>query len=97
MAGEGVSLIVRILGEGQYELDAEGLADLKRADDRLVEAVASADELAFAREFGHVLELIRGRGRVVPVDRLIESDLVLPAEGASLAEAQRLFAEHPLA
>ena len=86
-------MIVRILGEGQYELDGETVAALERADAELLEAVAEGDEAAYRERFAAVLALVRRQGRPVPWDRLAESDLILPAEGTSLAEARALFPE----
>jgi hypothetical protein len=88
-------MIVRILGEGQFDLEGEALAALKVADAHLLEVVAQADEEAFRRSFRDVLDLVRGRGKPVPTQRLVESDLVLPSSDTSLDEARSMFTEHP--
>ena len=88
-------MIVRILGEGQFELQGDALQALKLADGHLLEVVAAADEAAFHRAFTDVLSLVRTSGKQVPNDRLVESDLVLPAAETTLHEARRLFTEHP--
>ncbi len=88
-------MVVRILGEGQYDLEGEALHALKVADARLFDVVAAGDEAAFHRTFSDVLTLVRQRGQRVPDDRLVESDLVLPASDTSLADARRLFTAHP--
>lgn len=89
-------MIVRILGEGQYDLEGEALQALKLADAHLLEVVAAADEGAFRRAFQDILELVRVRGKQVPADRLVESDLVLPTADTSLDEARGLFTQHPV-
>jgi hypothetical protein len=88
-------VIVRILGEGQFDLEGEALQALKTADAHLFEVVAAGDEAAFHRSFGEVLALVRGRGRRLPPERLVESDLVLPGADTSLADARKLFTAHP--
>ncbi len=88
-------MIVRIQGEGQYDLEGDAIHELKVADARLFDAVAAGEHAAFQREFGAVLRLVRGRGRRLDATRLVESDLVLPADDTSLDEARRLFTEHP--
>ncbi len=88
-------MIVRILGEGQFDLQGPALQDLKVADAELFEAVAAGDEAGFDTKFGAVLQVVRHRGRPVPTDRLVESDLVLPAPDTTLEEARRLFTGHP--
>ena len=88
-------MVVRILGEGQFDLEGSALQDLKVADAELFEAVAAGDEGRFAAKFGAVLQVVRHQGRPVPTDRLVESDLVLPAPDTTLDEARRLFTGHP--
>jgi hypothetical protein len=89
-------VIVRILGEGQYDLEGSALEALKKADAALMDVVAAGDAAAFTKTFQGVLDLVRVRGRPVPVDRLVESDLVLPADGTTLDEARRMFTDHPV-
>jgi hypothetical protein len=84
-------VIVRIQGEGQYDLEGEALQALKEADRQLMDAVVAGDEQAFHERFSAVLRLVRERGTPVPPERLVESDLVLPAADMSLEEARRLF------
>ena len=88
-------MIVRIMGEGQYDLEGAALHELKVADAALFDAVAAGDEAGFVAKFGAVLQLVRQRGRRIPADQLVESDLVLPAADTSLDEARRLFTSHP--
>jgi len=88
-------VIVRIMGEGQFDLEGEALHALKVADGHLFEMVAAGDEVAFHRSFQAVLHLVRERGKALPPQRLVESDLVLPSPETSLAEARQLFTSHP--
>lgn len=88
-------VIVRILGEGQFDLEGEALQALKLADARLFEVVAGEDEDAFQRAFGEVLALVRRSGQRLPPERLVESDLVLPSSETTLVDARRLFTAHP--
>ena len=87
-------MIVRVQGEGQFDLEGEALHDLKVADATLFDAVAAGDEARFHDAFTAVLALVRQRGRPLPPERLVESDLVLPASDTSLAEARKLFTQH---
>lgn len=88
-------MIVRILGEGQYDLRGDAIQELKEADAHLFAAVAGTDEDEFRRRFEEVLTLVRQRGTPLPLDRLAESDLVLPPADTTLADARRLFTDHP--
>lgn len=83
-------MIVRVMGEGQYDLEGASLHELKLLDQRLFGAVAGSDPREYRQAFDAVLVLVRTGGRV-PDDRLVESDLILPAPDTGLDEARRLF------
>ncbi|HTZ43200.1 MAG TPA: hypothetical protein VMB79_05005 [Jatrophihabitans sp.] len=84
-------MIVRILGEGQLELDAGHLAELNELDDELAAAVAAADEPGFERALSRLLARVRELGAPMPADRIAVSELILPAAGSSLTEVQALL------
>ena len=87
-------MIARILHEGQYELPAAALADLRRLDDELMERLTAGDEPGFARQRDALLALVRSEGRMLPAEVLRESDLVLPPADITLEEARALFTQH---
>ncbi len=84
-------MIVRILGEGQFEVpdDAAGLLD--RLDGALSRAVEAGDHAGFDAMLAAMLNTVRTRGRPVPPDHLSASDLVLPGPGATIGEVRRLL------
>ena len=84
-------MIVRILTEGQYNLPGAFIDDLNAIDNELVEVVESADRDAFDRTLKRMLDLVRENGTPVPIDELVESDLVLPEPDITLEEAGELF------
>ncbi|HVB09477.1 MAG TPA: hypothetical protein VNM16_03810 [Bacillota bacterium] len=86
-------MIVRILSEGQFELAAEALDRLKHLDEDLFASIAASDEQRYEQSFHAALSLVREKGRRVPDDRLVESDLILPTSDTTLEEARRLFTE----
>ena len=83
-------MIVRILAEGQYDLEGPTLHELKLLDQRLFAAVAGSDPAEYRAAFDDVLALVRS-GRRIPDEQLTESDLALPAADTDLAGARRLF------
>jgi hypothetical protein len=87
-------VIVRILSEGQYDLGAEALAELKRLDEDMFASIAANDEGGYRKSFHAALTLVREQGKRLPDDRLVESDLILPTSDTTLEEARRLFTEH---
>ncbi len=86
-------MIVRILGEGQYEIDDAHRDRLNPLDDALMAAIDAGDEDAFANALTAVAAEIRSVGTPVPDDRFIPSDLVVPFADATLDETRRLLAE----
>jgi hypothetical protein len=85
-------VIVRILGEGQYDLEGEALQRLKELDRQLFAVVAAADAAAYRQAFDRVLALVRG-GQRLSDQHLVESDLILPAPDTDLEAARRLFTD----
>lgn len=84
-------MIVRILTEGQYNLPGAYIDDLNRIDNELVEVVAAENKPEFERVLKQMLDLVREKGSPVPLDELVESDLVLPEPDITLLEAEEMF------
>ena len=84
-------MIVRILTEGQFNLPGAHIDDLNDIDNKLVEVVEQEDQEGFDRLLKQMLDLVREHGTAVPVDELVESDLVLPEPDITLVEAEEMF------
>ncbi|MCY4579886.1 MAG: hypothetical protein OXD31_12675 [Chloroflexi bacterium] len=84
-------MIVRILTEGQYDLPGAYIDDLNAIDNELVDVVAAEDQEAFGSVLKKMLDLVREHGTPVPIDELVESDLVLPEPDITLLEAEEMF------
>ena len=84
-------MIVRISSEGQYNLPGSFIDRLNEIDNALVEAVAAEDQAEFETLLKSMLDLVRDNGEPVPVDELVESDLILPEPDLTLLEAEELF------
>lgn len=84
-------MIVRILGEGQFNLPGVVIDELNDIDNQMVVAVEAEDEANFTRLLQEMLALVREKGVPVPVDELVESDLILPESDLTLDEAEHIF------
>ena len=84
-------MIVRILGEGQFNLPGSVIDDLNDIDNRMVEAVATEDGAQFRSLLDEMFRLVRDRGEPLPLDHLVESDLILPETDLTLDEAEHIF------
>jgi len=84
-------MIVRISGEGQFDLPDEGaeaLGDLERA---VGEAVEEKNEADYRQAFAALLEYVRGNGRPLREDELETSNVILPPPDTTLDEASQEF------
>jgi hypothetical protein len=84
-------VIVRISGEGQFELPDADLARLNELDNRAVAAAEQGDEPGFAELWAQMLTLVTTDGRPLPGDELVESGIILPPRDMSFAEARGEF------
>jgi hypothetical protein len=84
-------VIVRILSEGQYEIDSDYLDQLNAIDNDVVSAIADGDRARFATLFQNLLSVVREHGTPLPNEDLRESDVILPPSDTTFEEAAELF------
>ncbi len=89
-------MIVRILGEGQLEVDDAVADELNKLDTRLEAALNSGDEAAFRPALAAMLDRVRAVGTPVPADTLEPSDVILPYSDASMDDVRGLLSEDGL-
>lgn len=89
-------MILRILGEGQYDVPEPQVAHLNDLDDALVRAVEAGDDDQFGTALADLLAAVRKVGVRVPAASLSSSDLVLPDEEAGLSQVRDLLADDGL-
>jgi hypothetical protein len=89
-------VIVRILGEGQFSVDAAATAELNRLDAELEKAVNSSDDAAFAAALRGLIDQVRAQGSPLPTDSLEESDLILPHPDSSMDEVRKMLTDDGL-
>ncbi|MCH1868187.1 hypothetical protein [Nocardioides sp. CFH 31398] len=89
-------MIVRILGEGQFDVADDRIDTLNELDDAVEAAIAADDEAAFTTAFAALLEAVRVSAAPHAADALDASDLVLPPADASMGEVREMLAEDGL-
>ncbi len=89
-------MIVRILGEGQYELDGAMTNDLDHLDAQLNAALEGGDQAGFDRVLTELVEKIRSGGKELEPDRIVPSDLTVPAVGSTIEEVRQLLTSEDL-
>ena len=90
-------MIVRILGERQYEVGESELARLEELDEKLNTAIAANDEHGFADILASLIEDVRSSGTPVGPEVITPSNLTVPHEGATIAEVRELLNSEDLA
>jgi hypothetical protein len=89
-------MIVRLMGEGQFEVDDEVAKGLNDLDEQAAQAVEHGDEEQLARLLRRMAEAVRTNGTRVPDEDLSASDAIVPPDDLSLEEARRLFEDEGL-
>jgi hypothetical protein len=84
-------MIVRISGEGQYEVADDQRDRLNDLDNQAVAAAQAGDEANFKELWGQMLELVSNECRPLADDELVESDVILPPRDTSFEEARADF------
>jgi hypothetical protein len=84
-------VIIRVLGEGQFEVPDDAIDGLNELDAQLESAIEAGDEAAATSALTALLDRVRQAGTPVALDALVPSDLVLPHSTASLSEVKDLI------
>jgi PspAA-like protein len=84
-------MIVRILGEGQYDLSDEAVSALNDLDATVEASVEAGDEEGFRTALAALLDGVRTAGVAHEADSLAPSDLILPMADATVAEVRDML------
>ena len=84
-------MIVRILGEGQFDVPETAVGRLYELDATLEAAVESGDEASFTSALAELLDGVRSVGAQHPADSLDESDLILPPADATIEQVREML------
>ena len=89
-------MIVRILTEGQLEVPDSAMDELNALDTKVLETCQAKDEAAFRTALDTLLARVREIGTPIPLDRLVESDFVLPMADSTLDEVEAMMSDEGL-
>ena len=84
-------MIVRLMGEGQFELEDGAANELNKLDNAAVEALQAGDEEQFRDRLRDLAQAVRDSGRPLLDSDLHPSDVIIPPDDLSLDEARELF------
>jgi hypothetical protein len=85
--------VVRIMGMGQFTVDARTLKRLNGIDDSLVEMVASerAEDAEFKKGLAELSSVVVKHGKPVERGEIVKSDIILPSADLPVDEAKKMF------
>jgi hypothetical protein len=84
-------MIVRISGEGQYQLPDDHAEELNELEGAVVSKVEGGLKDGFAEDYRALLEYVRTHGRLMADDELETSQLILPPADLTFEEAGKEF------
>jgi hypothetical protein len=84
-------VIVRLMGEGQYDVDDEVAKGLNELDEQAGRALQEGDEERLAELLRRMAEAVRMNGARLPDEDLSPSEAIVPPDDLSLEEARELF------
>jgi hypothetical protein len=84
-------VIVRVMGEGQFEIDDEVAKGLNELDEQAEQALEAGDTEQLADLLERMAEAVRTNGARVPDEDLTPSEGIVPPADLTLEEAKELF------
>ena len=84
-------MIVRLMGEGQFEVDDEVAKGLNGLDEQAGAAVEQGDEEKLRELLQRMADAVRMNGARVPDEDLTPTEAIVPPDDLSLDEARELF------
>jgi hypothetical protein len=84
-------VIVRVMGEGQFDVDDEVAKGLNDLDEQAERALEAGDQQRLGDLLHRMAEAVRTNGARLADADLSPSDAIIPPEDLSLEEARQLF------
>lgn len=89
-------MIVRVLGDDQYDVPDDALDRLNELDTAVEQAVEAGDRAVFAQALQALIDGVHELGTHHAEDSLDSSDLILPPADASLEEVREMLTDEGL-
>ncbi|HXG06513.1 MAG TPA: hypothetical protein VNI77_04210 [Nitrososphaera sp.] len=92
-SGSAGKKIIRIMGHGQFSVDARTLKKLSVVNNQIVELVSAerSDDIEFRKKLTELNDIVVKNGKRVDSHEIIKSDIILPSADLSIDEAKKLF------
>lgn len=84
-------MIIRIMGEGQYQAPEFLCNELNKIDNRIVVLVSGGKAEEFRKELAKLISKIKEKGEAIDAKEILKSDIIVPPEDLSFEEAKAVF------
>ena len=86
--------IVRIMGQGQFEINEDTVKRINEVDDAIVQILqneSKADDQEYRAKITEIVQTIKSEGKKLEDKELVESDIIVPDTDISIDEAKKVF------
>lgn len=84
-------MIVRIMGEGQFQVSSTILDELNELDNKIVDEVAKDNEERLRALLTEMISMVKREATPLDPAEIVESNVIIPPEDLSLDEAKKIF------
>ena len=84
-------MIVRVMGDGQFEIDDEVAKGLDEIDEQAEQALEAGDQARLSELLRRMADAVRMNGARLPDADLTPSEAIVPPDDLTLDEARELF------
>lgn len=84
-------MIIRISGDGQYDVSDSFFDELNAIDNRIVKIVSAGSETDYKKELSRLIDKIKSCGKQLEDTDIVESDIIVPPADLTFAEAKDIF------
>ena len=84
-------MIIRILGDGQYEVNSCLLDQLNVIDNRIVDHVSQGRQKEFREDLTKLISSVKENGKLLDPKEIVKSDIIVPPKDLTFEEAKGVF------
>ena len=88
-------MIIRIVGEGQWQVSDTEMGHLNRIDARVEHAIGTTSQNELTEALTELVTTVRTVGTPIADDNIIDSDLIVPDVSATIEEVSVWLSENP--
>jgi len=88
-------MIIRIVGEGQWQVPDIEMGHLNRIDARVEHAIETTSQNELTEALTELVTTVRTVGTPIAADNIIDSALIVPDVSAPIEEVSVWLSEHP--